>query len=360
MFETILVPTDGSDCAALALDHVVDIARHYDATVHLLHVLDVRDLEKAPDVEPLEDDAATLVDETESGSGNLDAGFGLHIDDEESVEWLTAVGFATESEEKAIAHARDALDAGYESEREAFERAWRDWHDGVGGKQTGDAIVDDLYERSLTSLKCAEDHCEAMIAGAFKPTDMTYKFIWPRDQVIIVQALAAGGALDEARQALEWLDRVQITDADDETSDDRGIDRRGTWWQNYYTTGEPHWRALQLDQVGGPIYAHWLLWRETGDDDLLEEHYEMSARAAEFLLGGDNGYGFPRKHQDPWEEVWGHSTEGSASAIAGLRCMAEMAVEAGDEEFAAHPSGRAAANEFCSPRCESAGKGLSG
>jgi len=67
MFETILVPTDGSDCADLALDHVVDIARHYDATVHLLHVLDVRDLEKAPDVEPLEEDAATLVDETESG-----------------------------------------------------------------------------------------------------------------------------------------------------------------------------------------------------------------------------------------------------------------------------------------------------
>ncbi|MFD1684899.1 glycoside hydrolase family 15 protein [Halobellus litoreus] len=275
------------------------------------------------------------IDETESGSGNLDAGFGLFVDDEESVEWLTAVGFATESEEKAIEHARNALDAGYESEREAFDRAWRDWHRNVRGEPTGEAVVDDLYERSLTSLKCAEDHCEAMIAGAFKPTDMTYKFIWPRDQVIIVQALAAAGAFDEARQALEWLDRVQITDGDEETHDDRGIDRRGTWWQNYYTTGEPHWRALQLDQVGGPIYAHWLLWRETGDDDALEEHYEMSERAATFLLEWDNGDGFPRKHQDPWEEVWGHSTEGSASAIAGLRCMAEMAEETGDEEFAA-------------------------
>jgi len=282
------------------------------------------------------------IDGTESGSGNLDAGFGLYVDDSASAEWLTAVGFATESEEKAIEHARSALDAGYESEREAFERAWGDWHDGVRGAPTGDAVVDDLYERSLTSLKCAEDHCEAMIAGAFKPTDMTYKFIWPRDQVIIVQALAAAGAFDEARQALEWLDRVQITDGDEETVDDRDIDRRGTWWQNYYTTGEPHWRALQLDQVGGPIYAHWLLWRETGDDDVLEEHYEMSERAATFLLGWDNGDGFPRKHQDPWEEVWGHSTEGSASAIAGLRCMAEMAEETGDEEFAAECRERAA------------------
>jgi GH15 family glucan-1,4-alpha-glucosidase len=206
---------------------------------------------------------------------------------------------------------------------------------------TGDATVDDLYDRSVTSLKCAEDHCRATIAGAFKPSDMTYKFIWPRDQVIIVQALAAAGAVTEARRALEWLDRVQITDRDDETVDDRGIDRRGTWWQNYYTTGEPHWRALQLDQVGGPVYAHWLCWRETGDDDVLDAHYDMSERAAEFLLGWDNGDGFPRKHQDPWEEVWGYTTEGSAAAIAGLRCMAEMAEAAGDGDLAERCRGRA-------------------
>jgi len=61
MFETILVPTDGSDCAAQALDHVVDIAHHYDATVHVLTVINVHDLESAPDVEPLEEEAATRV-----------------------------------------------------------------------------------------------------------------------------------------------------------------------------------------------------------------------------------------------------------------------------------------------------------
>ena len=90
--------------------------------------------------------------------------------------------------------------------------------------------------------------------------------------------------------------------------DDRGIDRHGTWWQNYFVASEAHWRALQLDQVGGPTYAHWLVWQETGDDNLLDEHYDMSRRAAEFLLSYDNGYGFPDKHQDPLEEIWGHST----------------------------------------------------
>lgn len=70
MFETILVPTDGSDCADLALDHVVDIARHHDATVHVLTVLDVRDLEKAPDIEPFEEEAVALVDDAK---GRIDA-----------------------------------------------------------------------------------------------------------------------------------------------------------------------------------------------------------------------------------------------------------------------------------------------
>jgi len=63
MFETILVPTDGSDCAAQALDHVVDIAGHYDATVHVLTVVDVRDVETAPEGEPFEEAAAAVVDD---------------------------------------------------------------------------------------------------------------------------------------------------------------------------------------------------------------------------------------------------------------------------------------------------------
>jgi nucleotide-binding universal stress UspA family protein len=47
MFDEVLVPTDGSDCAAAAVGHAVDIASHYDATVHVLSVLDSRTLENA-------------------------------------------------------------------------------------------------------------------------------------------------------------------------------------------------------------------------------------------------------------------------------------------------------------------------
>lgn len=38
MYDSILFPTDGSKAAAAALDHAVDHARQYDATLHLLFV----------------------------------------------------------------------------------------------------------------------------------------------------------------------------------------------------------------------------------------------------------------------------------------------------------------------------------
>ena len=41
MYETILVPTDGSDIANTAVDHALDLADRYDATVHALYVIDL-------------------------------------------------------------------------------------------------------------------------------------------------------------------------------------------------------------------------------------------------------------------------------------------------------------------------------
>lgn len=40
MYDELLVPTDGSDEAEAAIAHAVDFARHYDAQVHVLYVLD--------------------------------------------------------------------------------------------------------------------------------------------------------------------------------------------------------------------------------------------------------------------------------------------------------------------------------
>jgi nucleotide-binding universal stress UspA family protein len=40
MYDSILLPTDGSAGSELAVEHAVDLARRYDATLHLLYVVD--------------------------------------------------------------------------------------------------------------------------------------------------------------------------------------------------------------------------------------------------------------------------------------------------------------------------------
>jgi len=49
MYDSILVPTDGSDVATVAVDAAVALADRFDAHVHVLHVLEVGEL--PPDVE---------------------------------------------------------------------------------------------------------------------------------------------------------------------------------------------------------------------------------------------------------------------------------------------------------------------
>ncbi|QCJ46609.1 MULTISPECIES: universal stress protein [Haloprofundus] len=42
MYDTILLPTDGSDGSEQAAKHAFDLARQYDATVHVLYVADTQ------------------------------------------------------------------------------------------------------------------------------------------------------------------------------------------------------------------------------------------------------------------------------------------------------------------------------
>ncbi|MFB6122935.1 MAG: universal stress protein [Haloferacaceae archaeon] len=42
MYDNVLVPTDGSECANAAVDHALTLAERFDATLHALYVVDVR------------------------------------------------------------------------------------------------------------------------------------------------------------------------------------------------------------------------------------------------------------------------------------------------------------------------------
>lgn len=52
MYDAILVPTDGSEWADAAGAHAIELAKTCDATVHVLHVVDVRMTPISPDMDP--------------------------------------------------------------------------------------------------------------------------------------------------------------------------------------------------------------------------------------------------------------------------------------------------------------------
>ncbi len=67
MFDQILFPTDGSDGATVAFDHVLDIATTHDATVHILNVVDTTQESvlqlRSDSVDSLEEDGKKIVSE---------------------------------------------------------------------------------------------------------------------------------------------------------------------------------------------------------------------------------------------------------------------------------------------------------
>jgi nucleotide-binding universal stress UspA family protein len=70
MYETILLPTDGSAATERAVEHAVDLARTYDATIHALYVIDAgmySSLEAGADIviDALEDEGRAAVESVE-------------------------------------------------------------------------------------------------------------------------------------------------------------------------------------------------------------------------------------------------------------------------------------------------------
>ena len=64
MFDNILVPTDGSDCAQAAVGYAADLATHHEARVHALCVADSRTLENAPRYDQIEKEREEVAERT--------------------------------------------------------------------------------------------------------------------------------------------------------------------------------------------------------------------------------------------------------------------------------------------------------
>ena len=87
----------------------------------------------------------------------------------------------------------------------------------------------------------------ALSTGLDNPSAV-YHAVWSRDLYEIVTALIADGDLAGAGRALDYLFNLQ------QKPD-------GSFPQNSFVNGTPHWGGLQLDEVGDPIILAYQLGR---------------------------------------------------------------------------------------------------
>lgn len=102
MYDTVLLPTDGSEVAAGAVDHAIDAATRHDATVHVLYVVDESVANAAPGLamgeinEKLEDEGERAIAQLEEGinEAGLDTETAIRVGapDDEVLKYVDEVG----------------------------------------------------------------------------------------------------------------------------------------------------------------------------------------------------------------------------------------------------------------------------
>ncbi|NHD17342.1 MULTISPECIES: glucan 1,4-alpha-glucosidase [Actinopolyspora] len=217
-----------------------------------------------------------------------------------------------------------ALDRTYEAARAEYDSGWHDYLSSL--RETPESVTSrgltTQYNVAAMTLKSQEDKTRrgAFVAstsipwGGAKNADECctpgYHLVWSRDLYHTATAALALGDRAAADRALDYLLNVQWNED-------------GSFPQNTWLDGEPHWQSLQLDEVAYPIVLAHELGR-TGDAE-----WAKLKKSADFIV--ENG---PSTPQERWEEEGGYSPSTIAAEIAGLVTAADMARQHGDEQSA--------------------------
>jgi len=140
----------------------------------------------------------------------------------------------------------------------------------------------------------------------------------PWDHVEAAMGLGIGGLLEEARQAFEWMARMQMED--------------GAWYAAY-RNGIPEDKTRDTNMtsyIAVGVYHHYLLTR---DRDFLNHMWKTVVGAIDFALGLQNATGeiywaiSPQGKVDPTALL-----TGSSSVYLSLKCALAVTTEIGKEK----------------------------
>ncbi|MDZ7689163.1 MAG: universal stress protein [Halobacteriales archaeon] len=118
MYENVLVPTDGSEGTDAAVEHALDIAKKYDATVHVIYVVNTSAYSTLPADSNWESITAALEDEGKQATSEIvermsDEGVDAVPSIEEGIPHKTILSYADENDIDLIVmgtHGKSGLD----------------------------------------------------------------------------------------------------------------------------------------------------------------------------------------------------------------------------------------------------------
>jgi glucoamylase len=231
-------------------------------------------------------------------------------------DFVLALGFGKDPDE-AARHAIASLHDGFDKAKHNYIAGWQKWMATHASSKNGELRPGELSQKSLAVVRTHESKSApgGLIASLSIPWGFSkgdndlggYHLVWSRDMVESAGGLLAGGAHDEVRRVLSYLEKTQQRD--------------GHWSQNMWLDGSPYWNGIQMDETALPILLLDLAWREKALSETdVARFWPMVKNAAGYLAR--NG---PVSPQDRWEEDPGYSPFTVGAQIAALLTAAELA-----------------------------------
>jgi len=221
-----------------------------------------------------------------------------------------ALGFGA-TPEAALTSARSSLGRGFAAVRADYAHGWATY---LKGLRTVAAPYEKEFQLAAMVVRAHEDktYPGAIVASlsipwgysvqSNEPNAVGYHLVWARDLYEAATSLMVAGDSATARRSLHWLLDVQ------QKSD-------GSFPQNSWLDGKPHWTSQQMDEQSYPLILAWQLG--VTDHDTWEKHLRPEA---EYVMAHG-----PATQQERWEEVGGYSPSTIAAEIAGLVCASAIA-----------------------------------
>lgn len=198
--------------------------------------------------------------------------------------------------------------------------------------------IEDLYQRSLLTLRAHIDDSGAVIAATdfdiARAYSDTYAYMWPRDGALVVDALVAAGYSEASRQFFTFCHSA-ITPEGYLLHKYNPDGSLASSWHGWDLDGQKV-LPVQEDETALVVWALWRHFERFRDVEFVKPLYRgLIIRAANWMVSyRDAETGLPQPSWNLWEEQRGVSAWTVGAVWGGLTAAANFAEAFGEAGLA--------------------------